>query len=217
MSLNEISPLTFSIGNTMKRVTVIVSSIIIFHTQVRPINAAGAAIAIIGTFLYSQVILCWPHFDSFISKSSACEDIVRFSDCCGQCIVQFLFLTLCYLVLCRLSNKFVTLASLTRFCKSVLWLLGAYFYTVKEASDVNLCIHDCLLCKLMSHTQIVAWLSCMSTVSCKWKTYLDVPFLWYRYFTVNGTIMPSFNTHLPMLALTSNKDIFCFLCSVSLQ
>jgi len=54
MSLNEISPLTFSIGNTMKRVTVIVSSIIIFHTQVRPINGVGAAIAIIGTFLYSQ-------------------------------------------------------------------------------------------------------------------------------------------------------------------
>jgi solute carrier family 35 protein E1 len=54
MSLNEISPLTFSIGNTMKRVTVIVSSIIIFHTQVRPVNAVGAAIAILGTFLYSQ-------------------------------------------------------------------------------------------------------------------------------------------------------------------
>jgi solute carrier family 35 protein E1 len=56
MSLNEISPLTFSIGNTMKRVTVIVSSIMIFHTQVRPINGVGAAIAIIGTFLYSQVL-----------------------------------------------------------------------------------------------------------------------------------------------------------------
>eukprot|EP00897_Mesotaenium_endlicherianum_P009881 jgi/Mesen1/8921/ME000548S08429 len=54
MSLDEISPLTFSIGNTMKRVTVIVSSVIIFKTAVRPINAAGAAIAILGTFLYSQ-------------------------------------------------------------------------------------------------------------------------------------------------------------------
>lgn len=54
MSLNEISPLTFSIGNTMKRVSVIASSIIIFHTVVRPINALGAAIAILGTFLYSQ-------------------------------------------------------------------------------------------------------------------------------------------------------------------
>ncbi|KAG6685721.1 hypothetical protein I3843_12G126700 [Carya illinoinensis] len=54
MSLDEISPLTFSIGNTMKRVSVIVSSIIIFHTPVQPINALGAAIAILGTFLYSQ-------------------------------------------------------------------------------------------------------------------------------------------------------------------
>ncbi|KAF7831414.1 glucose-6-phosphate/phosphate translocator 1, chloroplastic-like [Senna tora] len=55
MSLDEISPLTFSIGNTMKRISVIVSSIIIFHTPVQPINALGAAIAILGTFLYSQV------------------------------------------------------------------------------------------------------------------------------------------------------------------
>ncbi|KAH7422759.1 hypothetical protein KP509_12G024000 [Ceratopteris richardii] len=54
MSLDEISPLTFSIGNTMKRVSVIVSSIIIFHTPIQPINAIGAAIAILGTFLYSQ-------------------------------------------------------------------------------------------------------------------------------------------------------------------
>ena len=56
MSLDEISPLTFSIGNTMKRISVIVSSIIIFHTPVQPINALGAAIAVLGTFLYSQVI-----------------------------------------------------------------------------------------------------------------------------------------------------------------
>ncbi|KAG2390869.1 Glucose-6-phosphate/phosphate translocator [Vigna angularis] len=54
MSLDEISPLTFSIGNTMKRISVIVSSIIIFHTPVQPVNALGAAIAILGTFLYSQ-------------------------------------------------------------------------------------------------------------------------------------------------------------------
>ncbi|KAF9587778.1 hypothetical protein IFM89_005653, partial [Coptis chinensis] len=54
MSLDEISPLTFSIGNTMKRISVIVSSIIIFRTPVQPINALGAAIAVFGTFLYSQ-------------------------------------------------------------------------------------------------------------------------------------------------------------------
>ncbi|GMI85275.1 ARABIDOPSIS GLUCOSE 6-PHOSPHATE/PHOSPHATE TRANSLOCATOR 1 [Hibiscus trionum] len=54
MSLDQISPLTFSVGNTMKRISVIVSSIIIFHTPVQPINALGAAIAVLGTFLYSQ-------------------------------------------------------------------------------------------------------------------------------------------------------------------
>ncbi|XP_074270025.1 glucose-6-phosphate/phosphate translocator 2, chloroplastic-like [Silene latifolia] len=54
MSLDQISPLTFSVGNTMKRISVIVSSIIIFHTPIQPINALGAAIAILGTFLYSQ-------------------------------------------------------------------------------------------------------------------------------------------------------------------
>ncbi|KAL8162561.1 hypothetical protein V2J09_014050 [Rumex salicifolius] len=54
MSLDQITPLTFSVGNTMKRISVIVSSIIIFRTPVQPINALGAAIAILGTFLYSQ-------------------------------------------------------------------------------------------------------------------------------------------------------------------
>lgn len=54
MSLDEISPLTFSIGNTMKRISVIVSSIIIFRTPVQPVNALGAAIAVLGTFFYSQ-------------------------------------------------------------------------------------------------------------------------------------------------------------------
>eukprot|EP00475_Leptophrys_vorax_P006523 TRINITY_DN14039_c0_g1_i1.p1 TRINITY_DN14039_c0_g1~~TRINITY_DN14039_c0_g1_i1.p1 ORF type:complete len:405 (+),score=48.35 TRINITY_DN14039_c0_g1_i1:69-1283(+) len=56
MSLDQISPLTFSIGNTMKRVSVIVASIIIFRTPVQLINGVGAAIAIFGTFLYSQAI-----------------------------------------------------------------------------------------------------------------------------------------------------------------
>ncbi|RVX07918.1 Glucose-6-phosphate/phosphate translocator 2, chloroplastic [Vitis vinifera] len=63
MSLDQISPLTFSIGNTMKRISVIVSSIIIFHTPVQPVNALGAAIAILGTFLYSQLDLAVEEFN----------------------------------------------------------------------------------------------------------------------------------------------------------
>jgi len=55
MSLNEVSPLTFSIGNViMRRISVIVASTIIFQTSVEPVNALGAAVAIFGTFLYSQ-------------------------------------------------------------------------------------------------------------------------------------------------------------------
>ncbi|KAM7508943.1 hypothetical protein LguiA_019396 [Lonicera macranthoides] len=54
-ALDDISPLTFSVGNTMKRVVVIVSTILVFRNPVRPLNALGSAIAIFGTFLYSQV------------------------------------------------------------------------------------------------------------------------------------------------------------------
>lgn len=53
-ALDDISPLTFSVGNTMKRVVVIVSTILVFRNPVRPLNAVGSAIAIFGTFLYSQ-------------------------------------------------------------------------------------------------------------------------------------------------------------------
>ncbi|PQP93723.1 xylulose 5-phosphate/phosphate translocator chloroplastic [Prunus yedoensis var. nudiflora] len=52
-ALDEISPLTFSGGNTMKRVVVIVSTVL-FRNPVRPLNALGSALAIFGTFLYSQ-------------------------------------------------------------------------------------------------------------------------------------------------------------------
>eukprot|EP00244_Chara_vulgaris_P002137 TRINITY_DN1362_c0_g1_i3.p1 TRINITY_DN1362_c0_g1~~TRINITY_DN1362_c0_g1_i3.p1 ORF type:complete len:480 (-),score=74.50 TRINITY_DN1362_c0_g1_i3:287-1726(-) len=54
MALDNISPLTFSVGNTMKRVVVIVAAIIVFNTKVTPLNAIGSAVAILGTFLYSQ-------------------------------------------------------------------------------------------------------------------------------------------------------------------
>ncbi|KAJ8763187.1 hypothetical protein K2173_025572 [Erythroxylum novogranatense] len=54
-ALDDISPLTFSVGNTMKRVVVIVSTVLVFRNPVRPLNALGSAIAILGTFLYSQV------------------------------------------------------------------------------------------------------------------------------------------------------------------
>ncbi|XP_010056521.2 xylulose 5-phosphate/phosphate translocator, chloroplastic [Eucalyptus grandis] len=53
-ALDDISPLTFSVGNTMKRVVVIISTVLVFRNPVRPLNALGSALAIFGTFLYSQ-------------------------------------------------------------------------------------------------------------------------------------------------------------------
>ncbi|GER37151.1 xylulose 5-phosphate/phosphate translocator, partial [Striga asiatica] len=52
--LDDISRLTFSVGNTMKRVIVVVAAVLVFKNSVRLLNALGSAIAIFGTFLYLQ-------------------------------------------------------------------------------------------------------------------------------------------------------------------
>lgn len=41
MILGKVSPVTHSVGNCVKRVIVIGTSVIFFHTQVSPINALG--------------------------------------------------------------------------------------------------------------------------------------------------------------------------------
>lgn len=48
-----ISPVTFSVGNTMKRVAVVVSSVIFFQNPVSPMNWVGSMLALFGTGLYS--------------------------------------------------------------------------------------------------------------------------------------------------------------------
>ncbi|KAG0473273.1 hypothetical protein HPP92_015130 [Vanilla planifolia] len=53
-ALDEISPLAFSVGNTMKRAVVIAASVVAFRNPVRPLNALGSAVALFGTFMYTQ-------------------------------------------------------------------------------------------------------------------------------------------------------------------
>ena len=53
-ALTGISPLTFSVGNTMKRVAVIVSSVVFFRNYVSPLNWVGTGLAILGAYLYSN-------------------------------------------------------------------------------------------------------------------------------------------------------------------
>ena len=48
-----ISPVTFSVGNTMKRVAVVVSSVMFFRNPVSALNWVGSGVAILGTYLYS--------------------------------------------------------------------------------------------------------------------------------------------------------------------
>uniref|UniRef100_A0A0E0AUC0 Sugar phosphate transporter domain-containing protein n=1 Tax=Oryza glumipatula TaxID=40148 RepID=A0A0E0AUC0_9ORYZ len=55
MILARVSPVTHSVGNCVKRVVVIVTSVLFFRTPVSPINSLGTAIALAGVFLYSQL------------------------------------------------------------------------------------------------------------------------------------------------------------------
>lgn len=48
-----VSPVTFSVGNTMKRVAVVVSSVMFFRNPVSVLNWVGSGVAILGTYLYS--------------------------------------------------------------------------------------------------------------------------------------------------------------------
>ncbi|KAA8491594.1 Phosphoenolpyruvate/phosphate translocator 2, chloroplastic [Porphyridium purpureum] len=53
--LQRTSAVSHAVGNTMKRVAVIVSSVLVFHNPVTMQNKLGTAIAIAGVGLYSQV------------------------------------------------------------------------------------------------------------------------------------------------------------------
>ncbi|KAJ8774884.1 hypothetical protein K2173_019888 [Erythroxylum novogranatense] len=55
MILEMVNPVTHSVGNCVKRVVVIVSSVIFFQTPASPINSLGTAVALSGVFLYSRV------------------------------------------------------------------------------------------------------------------------------------------------------------------
>ncbi|XP_020588057.1 phosphoenolpyruvate/phosphate translocator 1, chloroplastic-like [Phalaenopsis equestris] len=53
--LARVSPVTHSVSNCVKRVVIIVSSVIFFKTPVSPMNSLGTAVALAGVFLYSRL------------------------------------------------------------------------------------------------------------------------------------------------------------------
>jgi len=55
MVLQNVSPVTHSVGKCVKSVVVIVASIIVFQNPIGPLNVAGTAIALLGVCCYSAV------------------------------------------------------------------------------------------------------------------------------------------------------------------
>lgn len=55
MILQRVTPVTHSVGNCLKRVIVIVASVIVFQNPMSKQNMIGTAISLAGVFIYSQV------------------------------------------------------------------------------------------------------------------------------------------------------------------
>jgi len=53
LALDSVNPVTHAVGNTIKRVVVILASVLFFGTQMTPLGTLGSAIAIAGVLLYS--------------------------------------------------------------------------------------------------------------------------------------------------------------------
>jgi len=53
ITLNQVAPITHSVANTFKRVCIILATVLVFKNPLTPLGAAGSAIAVLGTLLYS--------------------------------------------------------------------------------------------------------------------------------------------------------------------
>ena len=53
LALGRVNPVTHAVGNTIKRVVIIIASVIAFNTPISTLGVIGSAIAITGTLLYS--------------------------------------------------------------------------------------------------------------------------------------------------------------------
>jgi solute carrier family 35 protein E1 len=53
LALGKVNPVTHAVGNTIKRVVIIVASVIAFKTPMSTGSIIGSSIAIFGTLLYS--------------------------------------------------------------------------------------------------------------------------------------------------------------------
>ena len=48
----EVAPVTHAVTNTVKRVVIILASILVFKTSITPLGAVGSGITILGALMY---------------------------------------------------------------------------------------------------------------------------------------------------------------------
>lgn len=60
LALGSVHPTTLAVGNTMKRVFIVVTSLIVFKTPISNLGILGSAIAVGGVLVYS---LTKQHYD----------------------------------------------------------------------------------------------------------------------------------------------------------
>jgi solute carrier family 35 protein E1 len=53
LALSEVAPVTHAVTNTVKRVVIILASVLVFRNPVSKLGAIGSGIAILGATLYS--------------------------------------------------------------------------------------------------------------------------------------------------------------------
>jgi len=56
-ALNNVSPVTHAIGNTMRRVVIMLVCMVVFHTPMTPLGAVGSALAVAGSYIYAMTKL----------------------------------------------------------------------------------------------------------------------------------------------------------------
>lgn len=54
--MGSIDPISHAVGNTIKRVVIIIASIIILKTPISNYGIIGSFVAVLGTFLYSLAL-----------------------------------------------------------------------------------------------------------------------------------------------------------------
>lgn len=53
LCLDNVHPITHAVGNTIKRVVIILASVVVFGTKMTTLNQIGSSLAIFGVLLYS--------------------------------------------------------------------------------------------------------------------------------------------------------------------